>query len=116
MQHDKYFEGSAIGGAGEVDMNDSKAMINYQSPMQNEKLKELQSTSENFAKQIPESSKLGATVVSSGVFKGSMIKTVPPSNSLYADKIQRERKVEVQTMLPSIPVKLQPQNMTPFNN
>jgi hypothetical protein len=48
MQHNKSFEKATISGEGEIDLNDSKA-INYMSPMQNEKLKELQSTSESFA-------------------------------------------------------------------
>jgi hypothetical protein len=49
MQHNKSYERLILSGEGEIDLNDPRAM-NYMSPMQNEKLKELQSTSENFAK------------------------------------------------------------------
>ena len=49
MQHNKSFEKSIMSGEGEIDLNDSKAMNNM-SPMQNEKLKVLHSTSESFAK------------------------------------------------------------------
>ena len=49
IQHNKSYERLILSGEGEIDLNDPKAM-NYMSPMQNEKLKELQSTSESFAK------------------------------------------------------------------
>jgi hypothetical protein len=62
MQHNKSFEKATISGEGEIDLNDSKA-INYMSPMQNEKLKELQSTSESFAKQVPETTKIVSPVI-----------------------------------------------------
>ena len=49
IQHNKSYERLILSGEGEIDLNDPKAM-NCMSPMQNEKLKELQSTSDSFAK------------------------------------------------------------------
>jgi hypothetical protein len=76
--------------------------------MQNEKLKELQSTTESFNRQFPETLIIQSPIIQSGVFKGSLIKSVPGSHnhSVPSKNYKNENKVEVLTMLPSIPVKL----------